>query len=112
MRIQLKGVGIYLAFAVLVIVSTAEMERQWESLESSKDHVCNGTISDCIGEQEFLIGFEVKGRSPAQNPHITYRGIQMRPPVCNGNIYGNCIAPKSGYKRPCSYYNRCKRGTR
>lgn len=110
MRIQLKGVGIYLAFAVLVIVSTAEMERQWESLESSKDHVCNGTISDCIGEQEFLIGFEVKRRSLAQNPYISYGALQ-KPPVCNAKIYGNCLTPKPGYKRPCSYYNRCKRGS-
>ncbi|KAJ9683069.1 hypothetical protein PVL29_018874 [Vitis rotundifolia] len=110
MRIPLKGVGIYLAFAVLVIVSTAEMERKWESLESSKDHVCNGTISDCIGEQEFLIGFEVKGRSLAQNPpYISYGSLQ-RPAVCNERIYGNCLTPKPGKVRPCSYYDRCKRG--
>ena len=112
MRIQLKERGICLIFAVLVIVSTAEMEGKSESIEIGKDHACNGTIMDCIGEEELLIGFEGNGRSLAQNPnHISYDSLQ-RPPICNAKIYGNCIIPKSGYQRPCSLYNRCNRGAR
>lgn len=54
-------------------------------------------------EQRFLAGYS----SP--NKYISYRGLE-RPPICNANIYGNCIKPIGNEYRPCTVYTRCKRG--
>ncbi|XVE78545.1 hypothetical protein DITRI_Ditri13aG0154000 [Diplodiscus trichospermus] len=76
--------------------------------------LCNGNITkDCTlnvnGDNQLPKPLLQGG--PASGHHICYGAVQ-RPPVCNGNIYGNCIAPVGPYYRPCTYYDRCKRGFR
>ncbi|OMP10207.1 hypothetical protein COLO4_04719 [Corchorus olitorius] len=54
-------------------------------------------------KQRILQGFFFSAR------YISYRSLE-KPPVCNENIYGNCIQPINKNLRPCTIYQRCKRG--
>ncbi|XP_041002983.1 protein RALF-like 27 [Juglans microcarpa x Juglans regia] len=50
-------------------------------------------------------------RGPMDQRVISYGALQ-RPPVCNANIYGNCIVRVSPHDRPCTYFTRCCRHRR
>ncbi|KAK8650893.1 hypothetical protein V6N13_140514 [Hibiscus sabdariffa] len=57
----------------------------------------DGTIGGLIEEQEeewlLLGGSGMEQRLLASGPnYLSYKGLE-RPPVCNANIYGNCIKP-------------------
>ncbi|XWS75674.1 hypothetical protein CRYUN_Cryun01aG0111400 [Craigia yunnanensis] len=71
------------------------------------------TIAEYIeGEEEvFFGGSGIRQRFLAGYPpnYISYRGLE-KPPICNANIYGNCIKPIGKGYRPCTVYTRCKRG--
>lgn len=75
------------------------------------------TIGEFIEDEEQVVLFgesEVKQRSlaaAANSKRISYGALQ-RQPVCNANIYGNCIKPAGADNRPCTTYNRCKRGVK
>ncbi|KAG4191244.1 hypothetical protein ERO13_A07G079500v2 [Gossypium hirsutum] len=72
------------------------------------------TIGEFIEDEEQVVLFgesEVKRRRLAADTPISYRGLQ-RQPVCNAYIYGNCIKPAGPDYRPCTTYNRCKRGVK
>ncbi|KAJ6684405.1 PROTEIN RALF-LIKE 27-RELATED [Salix viminalis] len=60
-------------------------------------------------EEEFSMDSEVHQRLIAsQGQFIAYRSLEQQP-VCNAQIYGNCVKPINPGSRPCTYYNRCKR---
>ncbi|XWS36837.1 hypothetical protein CRYUN_Cryun20dG0120000 [Craigia yunnanensis] len=71
------------------------------------------TIAEYIeGEVEVFFGeFGIRQRVLAGYPakSISYRSLE-KPPICNANIYGNCIKPIGKGYRPCTVYTRCKRG--
>ncbi|KAL4340846.1 hypothetical protein GQ457_08G015180 [Hibiscus cannabinus] len=65
-------------------------------------------------EEEWLLlgGWGMEQRLLASSPnYISYKGLE-RPPVCDANIYGNCIKPIGKTYRPCTVYTRCKRGVK
>ncbi|KAK9272367.1 hypothetical protein L1049_002738 [Liquidambar formosana] len=117
MGIKLKGRGISLIFAVLIITQIADMSCVSSlSLEKNTELPCNGTVGSCLHEDdegsELLLDSEVSRRSlQYTGSKICYKGLE-RPPVCNADIYGNCIKPINKYQRACSLYNRCKRAGR
>ncbi|KAB1211449.1 hypothetical protein CJ030_MR6G021361 [Morella rubra] len=117
---ELHGViGLCLSFVVISIVfrtsTSMSMSGPSDFAENNIHRRCmpNGTNSDCAvvdAGEEYLsedeqIKFVVRPNMPRE---ISYRALQ-RPPVCNAEIYGNCIVHVSPYYRPCNYYTRCIR---
>ncbi|KAK4710430.1 hypothetical protein R3W88_004943 [Solanum pinnatisectum] len=41
--------------------------------------------------------------------YLSLNAIQDRPPICNEQLYANCIGDKKTGQRPCTDYNNCKR---
>ncbi|XP_039043673.1 protein RALF-like 27 [Hibiscus syriacus] len=75
---------------------------------TSYDETIGGLIED--QEEEELLFLEQRVLVSGPN-YISYKGLE-RPPVCNANIYGNCIKPIGKNYRPCTVYTRCKRGVK
>lgn len=112
-------IGLCLSFVVISIVfrtsTSMSMSGPSDFAENNIHRRCmpNGTNSDCAvvdAGEEYLsedeqIKFVVRPNMPRE---ISYRALQ-RPPVCNAEIYGNCIVHVSPYYRPCNYYTRCIR---
>ncbi|GMI85582.1 hypothetical protein HRI_002227500 [Hibiscus trionum] len=73
------------------------------------DETIGGLIED-REEELLLLGMEQRILVSGPN-HLSYKGLE-KPPVCNANIYGNCIKPIGKSYRPCTVYTRCKRGVK
>ena len=101
-----------LASLLLILISTS-LSRA--ALPESKTNTTtyDETIAEYIeGEEEvFFWEFGIRQRVLAGYPakSISYRSLE-KPPICNANIYGNCIKPIGNGNRPCTVYTRCKRG--
>ncbi|CAK7335352.1 unnamed protein product [Dovyalis caffra] len=92
---------------VLVIASTSTAA----SLKGNTNPICNATIGEC-SEEEFSLESEVYQRLLANQAgkYINYASLVQNQRVCDARIYGDCAKPINGNSRPCTYYNRCKRG--
>ncbi|KAK4710431.1 hypothetical protein R3W88_004944 [Solanum pinnatisectum] len=40
--------------------------------------------------------------------YLSFKAVQDKPPICNEQLYGNCIGDKKTGQRPCTEYNYCK----
>lgn len=71
----------------------------------------NSTTYDETIADQYIEGEEEVQRVLAGYPprYISYGSLE-KPPICNANIYGNCIKPIGKNDRPCTAYTRCKRG--
>jgi hypothetical protein len=79
-------------------------------LESNSSPIFNATIGEG-NEEEFSMESEVHQRLLAYpGNHINYKTLE-RQQVCNAQMYGSCVKPINRDSRPCTYYNRCKRGS-
>uniref|UniRef100_A0A5B7AML5 Putative RALF-LIKE 27 family protein n=1 Tax=Davidia involucrata TaxID=16924 RepID=A0A5B7AML5_DAVIN len=98
-------------FTVLVIFLVTDLCTAASIESSMSNNKCNGTVAECITEEEeFLMESEVSRRLLAGQPKkLSYKALE-KPPVCNPMIYGDCIKSVNGDNRPCTLYNRCKRG--
>ncbi|KAL9381069.1 hypothetical protein Peur_026726 [Populus x canadensis] len=93
-----------LLVSVITSASTAAF------LESNSSPIFNATVGEG-NEEEFSMESEVHQRLLADPPqYINYRSLE-RQPICNAQIYGDCAKPINPNTRPCTYYNRCKRGS-
>ncbi|ESR44560.1 hypothetical protein CICLE_v10013129mg [Citrus x clementina] len=99
---------VILLFSSIYIINNTSVAAASVSL---KDNIAMMNII-IAGSEEFLMESEVSHRLLAAsggNP-ISYASLE-KPAFCDAKIYGNCIKPTSGNnRRPCTYYNTCKRG--
>ncbi|KAL9424515.1 hypothetical protein AB3S75_031606 [Citrus x aurantiifolia] len=99
---------VILLFSSIYIINNTSVVAASVSL---KDNIAMMNII-IAGSEEVLMESEVSHRllvASGGNP-ISYKSLE-KPPFCNANIYGSCIKPNSGNnRRPCTYYNGCKRG--
>ncbi|KAJ4707264.1 protein RALF-like 27 [Melia azedarach] len=99
-----------LAIFLLMILFGPRLSRAAIDMDISFNNV---SAADFIGEveEEFLMDSEVNHRllAGAGGKPISYRSLE-RQGFCNAKIYGDCIKAINGDNRPCTYYNRCKRG--
>ncbi|CAK9160548.1 unnamed protein product [Ilex paraguariensis] len=110
-----KRVRLFFSIAVLLlIVLNTNVERADCAEMKKRSSRCNGTIADCIEEddQEFLMESEVSRRILQSNSQLSARNsLQRGSPVCDTDQYGDCIPRRiNDHSRSCSYDNRCKRG--
>ncbi|KAK8546653.1 hypothetical protein V6N13_067852 [Hibiscus sabdariffa] len=86
----------FLASLLLILFSSNPARAAFPEGETNAT-AYDGTIGGSIEEQEeewlLLGGWGMEHRLLASSPnYLSYKGLE-RPPVCNANIYGNCIKP-------------------
>ncbi|KAL5060544.1 hypothetical protein RYX36_032148 [Vicia faba] len=73
---------------------------------------CQGSIEECIEENEFGMGFESHRRILATTKYISYRALQRNTVPCSrkGASYYNCKpgAEANPYTRGCATITRCR----
>ncbi|XP_038684786.1 protein RALF-like 1 [Tripterygium wilfordii] len=80
----------------------------WGPLRSG----CQGSVADCIGENEFDMDSVINRRRLATNNYISYGSLQRNTVPCShrGASYYNCKAGAEAnpYNRGCSAITRCR----
>ncbi|XP_022727900.1 protein RALF-like 27 [Durio zibethinus] len=95
-----------LASLLLILISTSLARAAFPESKTNTT-TYDETIAEHIEGEEEEVFFGGLAAYPSK--YISYRGLQ-KPPICNANIYGNCIQPIGKSNRPCTLYTRCKRG--
>ncbi|CAK9158079.1 unnamed protein product [Ilex paraguariensis] len=106
-----KRVRLFFSIAVLLlIVLNTNVERADCAEMKKRSSGCNGTIADCIEEddQEFLMESEVSRRILGDGGKLTSLSLMPGSAVCNAELYGNCIKEINGQKGTCTPANRCR----
>ncbi|KAJ9187758.1 hypothetical protein P3X46_003180 [Hevea brasiliensis] len=93
------------------------------TIEASGDHKlswiptkvpCQGSVAECIGEDEFHMGSEISRRilQTASTQYLSYGALQRDTVPCSqrGASYYNCQpgAEANPYSRGCSAITRCR----
>ncbi|KAJ6753033.1 PROTEIN RALF-LIKE 27-RELATED [Salix koriyanagi] len=108
MRPKLSVEFLWRLSLTILLVSAITSTSTAAVLKRNSSPIFNATIGEG-NEEEFSMDSEVHQRLIAsQNPSIAYRSLEQQP-VCNAQIYGNCVKQVNPGSRPCTYYNRCKR---
>ncbi|GMI76282.1 hypothetical protein HRI_001297500 [Hibiscus trionum] len=98
--------------SLLLILSSNNLAKAALSDTKTNTAAYDETIGGFIEDQEEELLFGMEQRILVSGPnHLSYKGLE-KPPVCNANIYGNCIKPIGKSYRPCTVYTRCKRGVK
>ncbi|CAK9170597.1 unnamed protein product, partial [Ilex paraguariensis] len=110
-RMEPKRMCLYISIAVVLIVLSTDIQTADCSEIKKGSSWCNGTITDCIEEddQEFLMESEVSRRILQTTNKLIVKSLKPGSAVCDPDRYGNCIVQINQYNRPCTYENRCKR---
>ncbi|XP_010556433.1 PREDICTED: protein RALF-like 27 [Tarenaya hassleriana] len=105
-------ISFFLFLLLLTSASAGNITGEWKSLGCVAGET-TGECLDAAAEGEEYDGAAssaaaVVRRILQQQNKISYTTLQ-RQPVCNANVYGNCISSVNRPSPPCTYYNRCKR---
>lgn len=112
MKSELERGRLAFSLAILLILCSTNIYRGIAFPLNANKNISSidDYISESIGEEESLMESEVSRRFLVEDPnYLSYRGLQTQP-VCNEKIYGNCLKAVAKDTRPCTEYNRCKRG--
>ncbi|KAK8532325.1 hypothetical protein V6N13_131658 [Hibiscus sabdariffa] len=107
---------LFLASLLLILLSSSlGLAKAALSKIKTNTKAYDETIGGFIEDQEedwSFGGSDMEQRILVSGPnHLSYKGLE-KPPVCNADIYGNCIKPIGKDNRPCTVYTRCKRGVK
>ncbi|EEF30515.1 protein RALF-like 33 [Ricinus communis] len=103
----------YLLLSSLIIsTSTVEATIDHKLNWVPKTSRCQGTLADCMQEDEFDMDSEINRRILATTNYISYGALQRNTIPCSqrGASYYNCQpgAEANPYSRGCSAITRCR----
>ncbi|KAK8541704.1 hypothetical protein V6N12_014331 [Hibiscus sabdariffa] len=105
---------LFSASLLLILLSSSLAKAALPEIKTNTtvyDETMGGFIEDQEEDWSFGgSGMEQRVLASAPN-HLSYKGLE-KPPVCNADIYGNCIKPIGKEYRPRTVYTRCKRGVK
>ncbi|CAL5194455.1 unnamed protein product [Lathyrus oleraceus] len=97
-------------FATTTNSATDEHRLRWEATTTTP--ACEGSVEECIEENEFGMDFESHRRILATTKYISYRALQRNTVPCShkGASYYNCKpgAEANPYTRGCTTITRCR----
>ncbi|KAK9945556.1 hypothetical protein M0R45_011065 [Rubus argutus] len=98
-------------FTTTVIVNSSNSSNHGLSLVPAKAR-CQGSIAECMAEEEFDMDSEINRRILATTKYISYGALQRNTVPCSqrGASYYNCKpgAQANPYSRGCSAITRCR----
>ncbi|KAF4364482.1 hypothetical protein F8388_007059 [Cannabis sativa] len=119
---MIRGVGFWLVIVLVVVISLGsgveggsgggmEHRLSWGRSTSSGGK-CEGSIAECMAENEFDMDSEINRRILATTDYISYGALQRNTVPCSrkGASYYNCKqgAEANPYNRDCSSITRCR----
>ncbi|CAK7348284.1 unnamed protein product [Dovyalis caffra] len=108
------------SFLFLLLVSALIISSS--TIAASEDHnlnwvptrarACQGTVAECMGDDEFEMDSEISRRILATSNYISYGALERNNIPCSqrGASYYNCKtgAEANPYSRGCSAITRCR----
>ncbi|KAJ4727651.1 Rapid ALkalinization Factor [Melia azedarach] len=100
---------VYLILAALAVVkATGEQGFSWVPMKAR----CQGSMAECMAEDEFEMDTEINRRILATTQYISYAALQRNSIPCSqrGASYYNCQpgAEANPYNRGCSAITQCR----
>ncbi|KAK2649431.1 hypothetical protein Ddye_016920 [Dipteronia dyeriana] len=100
---------VYLFLAALVVVATGDdLQFTWVPTKAR----CQGSVADCMTDDEFGMDSEINRRVLATTNYISYGALQRNTVPCSqrGASYYNCQqgAEANPYNRGCSAITQCR----
>ncbi|KAL5713008.1 hypothetical protein ACHQM5_015127 [Ranunculus cassubicifolius] len=97
---------------IITVDASGDLNLPWIPTRSSSSSSCQGSIAECLEENEFDMDSEINRRILATNSYISYGALRRNSVPCNrrGASYYNCKpgAPANPYRRGCTAITRCR----
>ncbi|OVA04299.1 Rapid ALkalinization Factor [Macleaya cordata] len=101
-------------FITTLMISAVDAfgNHQLDWIPTTTKPVCQGSIADCLADDEFDLDSEINRRILATNQYISYGALKKNNVPCSrrGASYYNCKpgAQANPYNRGCSKITQCR----